>query len=556
MRSIGLRLKKPVQVQARQKARPHQFPAPLRGLVANESLAISQPGGALVLENMFPTQKGVRLRAGSKKHATVGSGIVESLMTYRSGAAEKMFACHLGEIIDVTAPLDPGIPPSGDVTGQTSNYYSFVQFATAGGEYLIAVNGTDLHQVYDGAAWAQNDPAITGQSSDTFSHVWSHKSRLFFVRKGTLIAYYLPVDSLGGAAAEFSLEGVFKRGGALSFGATWSLDAGDGLDDKCIFVSDQGEVAVYEGSNPASAADWALVGRYDIASPLGVNGTMQAGGDLLVMTVDGIIPISAAINKDKAALSLAAITRPIEPLWKEDVFSRGYRPWEIMKWPEKNMAVISVPGSYDAQPIESDWGEGYWRSFIWGGGDGNILTQDPYCYVVNLQTGAWAKYTGWDVQCLGFLNGYVYFGTTDGKIMQAEVGGNDDGQAYVCRYAGLFEDLGGANTKHLFQARAKWQYGAVFRDKVSFSTNYVLSWPAAPASATDSGDAAVWDLAEWDAATWDSEAATRIKANWVSVGRNGYSVAPMVQVTCGGTAEPDAELVAIDLTYEGGGIVV
>lgn len=548
--------RKPVPQPVQQKAKFKQFAAPRAGWVANQNLAESVPGAAYVLENIFPTLKGGRLRGGSKRHATVSATVVESFLTYKSGSVKKMFAASDGKIFDVTLPADAYIAPTPAVTGQTSNYYSHTQFATAGGEYMVTVNGDDLHWVFDGAAWAQNTPAITGVSSADLSFVWSFKSRLFFVEKGTKSAWYLGVDAIGGAATEFSLAGIFKRGGSLLFGATWSLDAGDGLDDKCVFISDEGEVAVYEGTDPSSATTWSLVGRYDISKPRGMNATMQAGGDLLIATVDGLIPISAAVNKDPAAMTLAAISRNIEPVWKEDAFGRSSRPWEIAKWVEKNMALISVPANYALVPVESRWGYGYWGTFIWGGGGSNVLSQDAYCYVVNLQTGAWAKYTGWDVQSLAYHDGIVYFGTVDGRVMQAEVGGYDDEVPYVCRYCGLFDNLGTANNKHLLQARATWTYGRPFNDKVSFSTNYVVSWPSAPAAALTGGSSGTWDDAVWDESVWDAQPGSLVKARWVSIGRNGYSVAPMVQVTVGEVVPPDAELVSIDLTYESGGIVV
>ena len=125
------------------------------------------------------------------------------------------------------------------------------------------------------------------------------------------------------------------------------MDAGDGVDDKCVFVSDLGEVAIYEGPDPSNAdpetdtEPWRLVGRYDITEPLGKNAHMRAGGDLLIATVDGIVPISEAIRKDVAALSLSAVSRPIEPDWKKEARARlGDSPWELLKWPDRNMAIV------------------------------------------------------------------------------------------------------------------------------------------------------------------------------------------------------------------------
>jgi hypothetical protein len=44
--------------------------------------------------------------------------------------------------------------------------------------------------------------------------------------------------------------------------ADWSIDAGIGIDDYAAFISDQGEVALYKGSDPTSATTWALVGTF------------------------------------------------------------------------------------------------------------------------------------------------------------------------------------------------------------------------------------------------------------------------------------------------------
>jgi hypothetical protein len=521
------------------------------------------------------------------------------------------------------------------VSGQTSDYYSYVQFATAGGDFMIAVNGTDSALVFNGETWEALDeatrkiafdaqtanytigltvtggtsaatgvivavvdtgaagtlrvktvvgtfvdneiitdsaggsaraniptgavtiPAIAGIQTAKLSQVWIYKNRLFFVEKNKKKAWYLPVDSIGGTALEVSLDGVFQKGGALSFGATWSMDAGDGLDDKCVFMSTNGEAVIFEGSNPSDANNWGEVGRYDVSSPMGIRGTMRAGGDLLIATVEGIVPISQAVNKDPAALSLSSITNAVEPEWHRDALTRRSRPWEIAKWSEKNMALVSMPAAMTTVTNDSIWGEMIWGDFTWGEDETQILSQPAYCYVVNLETGAWAKYTGWDVQCTVVHDGVLYFGTHDGRVMEAEVGGTDDGKPYYARYGGLFETVGSRGAvKHILQARPTFTYSQEFVAKVSMATNYVLNFPPAPSSVATSVLPSGWDSALWDQGKWDTDISDKVRARWVSIGKLGYSVAPTVQITCAVLPTPDAELVSIDVTYEVGGVVV
>ena len=50
---------------------PFTFPAPTRGWVINENLAMAQPGGASVLDNWIPTATGIKARGGNQKYATL-----------------------------------------------------------------------------------------------------------------------------------------------------------------------------------------------------------------------------------------------------------------------------------------------------------------------------------------------------------------------------------------------------------------------------------------------------------------------------------------------------
>lgn len=523
-------LRRAAQARARSRAKPYAFPAPTRGWIANENLMLSGAAGALVLENFTPTSTGIRPRAGKERWATI-TGAAQSLFTYVSGPTKELFVSNETKIFEITTVVDPLVEPaSAAVTGQTSGYYSTAQFTTSGGSFLYAVNGTDDPQLYNGTTWqAMNGasvPTLTGASG--LAQVWKYRNRLFFVN-GTMSAYYLAINAIGGALTAIPLSGVFQRGGSIMFGATWSLDAGDGIDDKCVFVTTEGEVAVFEGSDPSVSTDWNLVGRYDIPKPLGKNAFMSVGGDLLIEAEDGIVPISQVIEKDPAALSLSAVTRSIEPEWRREVLSRRTLPWEMKKWPTRTIAIISLP---------------------------TTGTQDAYCFIVNLQTGAWAKYTGWDVRCLALHDDQIYFGGNDGKIFQAEVGGNDDGIPYVATFVGLPDQLGSPGAHKVFHAaRSIFRTSTAVNPKVSASVNYKINLPSAPSSIPEfSVDE--WDVGLWDVGLWDQSTATLAFSKWQSLGRSGYAISPQLQMTYGVTPPPRTELISIDILFENGGVMV
>jgi hypothetical protein len=509
------------------------FASPTKGWVSAQNLAAAVPGTALMLENWYPTQTSIKLRGGSQLHATIGTDPCETLMAY-VGTTRKLFASDETNIFEVTAPVDPEVPPAADVTGQTSGYYGWTNFATPGGFFLYAVNGTDSAQLYNGTAWTTitgiSSPAITGVTTSTLSHVWTYRNRVFFIQGGTTEAWALPVDSIGGAAIQISLGGVFRRGGTLLLGARWSLDAGDGLDDKCIFMTTEGEVAVYQGSDPSDPTDWSLVGVYDMPPPMGRNATMSAGGDLLILTEQGFIPISAAINRDPAALPFAAVSKAIEPDWVSDARQRRSMPWEVAKWPLRSKAIISTPVT------------------------GDESTTPPQCYVVNLETGAWCKYTGWDTRTLVLHDDFVYFGTNSGTVFQAEITGSDNGELIYHNCVLSFDHFDRVGQyKTAVEMRATFLTQNTFLPKLSVSTDYSVNLASPPNATTSTESPGEWDVGLWDVAQWDTGIASfTTQTYWSTVGLSGTVHAPQLQVTSGSETTPTAELVIIDVKIDDG----
>lgn len=615
---------------------PFSFPAPTRGWVANENLADPTPGGAAVLENWFPTATGLKIREGSELYATLGFGdeTVRSLFSYLNGTNEKLFGATDTTIYDITTVPAPDnwllvddlgdfiVTDAGDfigtpistagldvLTGLTSGQWVVVQFATAGGVFLVGVNGDDDGFIYDGelfyplgsaaisrleydgettpflagqtltggtsgatgtiirvidngttgslilsgvtgggfdnneaitssgggAALANGDSfvvvaAFTGIATSQLSYVWVYKQRLWFAEKESLNAWYLPVDQITGAAVKFPLGPVFGRGGSLLFGQTWSLDSGaeGGLSEQNIFTSTEGEVAVYQGSDPADAASWSKVGVYRIGRPLGSKAFIRAGGDLVIATDIGFVPLSQAIQRDIAALSPAAVSFPIETAWNDRVSERSGLPWQCEIWPTKQMSVIALP---------------------------TVANSRPEMLVTNARTGAWANFTGWDGDCMEVFKDRLFYGSKEGKVIEAGVTGADQGVPYTAAVVPLFSDLGAAaSIKTVGMARAVLLSPFPVNDSISIQVDFTVMLPPAPDAAAISGVSA-WGSGVWGTSLWGTAPSKQAVQAWRSVAGSGSAIAPSLQITSGNVPPPDVDLVKIDVTFQTADIV-
>ncbi|HCZ48110.1 MAG TPA: hypothetical protein DCZ11_03780 [Gammaproteobacteria bacterium] len=528
----GLR-RRPAARKTKGRSLVKTFPAPTRGWVTNQNLAAKVEGSALVMDNWFPTKLGARVRGGGKKVATIGSDPVERLFSYDAAGDQHFFAASETDIYDITI-FDAGTAPSADVSSLTSGAWSVQQIGTAGGTFLVCVNGADTPRAFDGTNWST--ATITGVTAANLNHVTLYRNRLYFVEKDSLSIWYLSAGAYQGAATELSLKGVFQKGGSLLFVATWSTaDSGEGKDDFLVAVSNHGEVAVYSGAYPGDSS-WDLVGRYEISPPLGPNAYMRAGGDLVIATYDGLVPISQAIALDKDALALAAISYPIEPNWRYEVQASNIdtKPWELVRFPREDMLIVSLPHT------------------------GERL------FVCNLHTGAWARYVGWNAQSLGMFNNFAYFGDGSGSIYRCESGGQDGEAAYTAKLCLAFDDHGSpAAHKQALMARATMRAFFSTVPKISVAADYDTDFPAAPNAYTGAAvTGALWGTAIWGTSLWgdegDSGGSDRrtVSTRWRSVTGAGFVLAPQIQLTIGAGWKPDAEFVAFDLLYDQGEIVV
>lgn len=509
------------------KVVPANFVAPTAGWIANRALAVSAGApGAAVLDNFFPLPTGAILRRGSVKRFSIGSGPVRSMFRYVSGAKSELFASISGPIHSVGSSTPSEVRPGG-----TNGDWKVQQFTTSGGTFLVGVNGTDAAWLYDGTTFSATTitfPSGSGLTTANLSYVWSHANRLWFAQKDGLSAWYLPVDQIGGELTELPLGGAFQRGGVLLFGQAWSVSAGGGLTDQNAFVTSEGEVAAYQGTDPGTLATWGLVGLYRIGKPLGSKAFVKAGGDVLVATNIGMISLATAAAKDFAALGAAAISYPIQEAWSEAVARRGVTGWRCSVWAEGGMLLVSPPLDGASQPT---------------------------CFVANVNTGAWCRFTNWHMASIETFNGLLHFGDFDGNMWIGSSTGADNGDPYTGTCIPLFTDMGApASRKIARNARLVKRSAFPSIEKVTAIFNFSERLPAAPA-AQDVGDTSLWGSGVWGESVWGMETSDIVTSDWVSIGGSGHDVSVCVQITSGSLPPLDVELIRIDALFETAGLV-
>jgi hypothetical protein len=497
--------------------------APTKGWSANSLPVKAEEGTAILLENWFPEATSIRPRKGFTEVTTGITGGVNTLMSFVSGTTAELFAAGNDAIYDVTSA---GVLGTAVQTGLNSTRFSYVNFATAAGQFLFLVNGADAARHYNGTNWVE--PVITGATSSTFSAVMSHKSRLFFLQKDTATVWYLDVDSIAGAATAFEVSSQLRFGGSLVGLGTWSVDSGDGMDDLFVLWSSEGEVLVYAGTNPSS--DYALVGRYYTGRPVGDRPLFPIGGDLAMLSEDGVLALSAVMRFDRLTSKEKSLTAKIVDEYRMAVKRYAAQTgWQMITLPKASMALINVPGA------------------------GNAGAAVQFAY--NVSTKAWSKFTGLNAKCWEFFEGEIYFGTPAGGVYKAESGGSDDGAAITCRCLTAFTHLGSpGKTKHVKLIQPLFStdlndYTFGQGCEVNFNDPSVLGVGAPAADGLFT-----WDVSEWDGPNvWGGD---QVWDDWESANAIGYVIAPYSEVRLDADSVPDFEfsLIGWNILHEPGGL--
>jgi hypothetical protein len=584
-----------------QISRTESVSSPVGGWNARDPLAEMGPTDAVILDNLFCTPFDVVLRKGYSNQVTGISGTVNTLTSYSppSGLL-KLFGYAGTSVYDVSTP---GAVGAAVVQGVTSDKWQHVNFGTAGGNFLVDVNGIDLPLVYNGAGWGNifsaafnttvtsitsvgtlatvtmanphnlktgmsvviagftpagyngtyvitvtgastftyvlagalgvttvtgtvtplNNFAVTGVNPALFINVMAFKSRLWFIENNSMRVWYLPTLSIGGAAAQLDFSSLFNRGGYLMAMCDWSLDAGYGMDDYAVFISSEGQIAVYKGTDPASATTWSLIGVYDIGSPIGRRCTMKYAGDVTVICKDGLAPLSKALMSSRINTQ-EMLTDKIQHVISDYTTSFATNfGWECAIFPQENILLMNVP----------------------------VSVGSSYQVVMNTISGAWSRFIGWNASCFELHGDQLYFGGI-GVVSKAWDTLADNATNINFEAQQSFNYLGrNSQLKQVKMLRPIISTDGNPSLLLGVNVDFDTAAPSGvPTFTPNPGTTGVWDSSVWDGALWGG--GLSIKKDWQTAFALGYCISAHMIGAC---QNVNLRWAATDYLVDDGGVL-
>jgi hypothetical protein len=399
------------------------------------------------------------------------------------------------------------------------------------GTYVITVTGSTTF-TYTMASAPANDATtmgtytvigITGVNSNTFINVNLFKNRLYFTQKDTMKCWYLDVDAIGGPASPLDFASVARMGGYLQAMGTWTIDAGEGVDDYAVFVTNMGEIIVYNGTDPDSPSTWALKGVWQVGQTFNRRCFFKWSGDLLLLTQDGLLPLASALQSSRLDPRVALTDKIYYAVSQAaDAYSTNFG-WQITYYAKQNMLILNIP-----------------------------VTEGSEQYVMHSITKSWARFTDINADCWEIHNDDIYFGGSGfvGEFWNSNSDANSNINATVQQAYNYFDSRG--TQKRYTLVRPIIQTIGGFPNvlcgvNVDFEEGNATGTISFNPSSNGNG---VWDSSTWDNATWGG--ASVINKNWQAVTGIGYCASLQLTAASQGIT---VRWASTDFVMETGGVI-
>jgi hypothetical protein len=511
------------------------IPAPIGGLNLRDSWANMPDTDAVILDNWVPQPTWVEQRPGTLTWATF-TGDCETVMAYQGLTANKLFAAvnnaGVYSIFDITAGGAAGSPVVGGagnvVQALTSTQFDFTHFGTAVNE-LICVNGKDTPVGFNGTAWATI--TLTGTAGVPLL-VCGYAGFVFYGMANTFNVYYPAVNGFSGACTLLPLAQLFLMGGSLQAIAAISVDNAGGINDYIAFISTQGEVLLFTGTNPAQASTFVLSAHFRIGRPLanGRRAFTKVGFDLACLTEDGCVMLSQAMLTERSQLNNTLTDKIRKGITDAAAANGTLFGWQLVLYPLNHKIIVNVPTAAE--------GSGF----------------TAYQFVMNTLNGSWCTYGFYNSP----LNAYcwevqldtIFFGT-HGKVIQAEYLNTDDGFGITMDVQQAFSYFGSKEQLKLWKlARVVMNANAGINLTIAINTDFQTT-NAPPVPLISSNTNALWNVSYWSTPTYWSQGAVLYR-NWQGIGGVGFAAGLRIRLKL---LNAIAQWQSTDYVYEYGGVL-
>lgn len=477
-------------------------PVPTDGWDAISPLASMDPKRAPILNNWIPRPGWVELRKGYFPWVLLDEIVpVETIMVRRAEGGEQMFVAAGNTIYDASTSAAPTVA----VTGLNSARWQYANFTPALGTTVIQiVNGIDTLRMYDGITWTT--PTITGlpggRTTASITNIHVQKRRFWYVLGdgsggGSTVAAFMPTDAIMGAIdGTLDLGANWSKGGYLVAIADWTLDGGNGPSDYMVFISSRGQVTIFSGVDPTDATNWILAGTFDLSPPISLRCATKIGSDVGLITQQGVIPLSQALPYEAGAERSVAITARIQnAMAQAAIVGLDLFGWQLISFAPETVAILNVPQVENKTQVQ---------------------------YVMNVLTGAWAQFTGWNANCFEVYNNELFFGGNSGEINRAFVGSSDFSTPILadmqCAY-NYFDAPG--RLKRMTAVQPFITAGETITPFISVDVDFKIQELNAPIQILNGG--ALWDTAIWDTSVWFGSIIQT--TDWLSAQALGHALA-------------------------------
>ena len=495
-------IRKPSQGQGR-------YPVPVGGLNYHQSLLTMPPTEALLLDNFVPRPYGLEIRKGWQfwiPEADKFVGEVRTIMPYTAAvtANSRIFAGQSADdvIYDVTTPnAAPTVSHTCSSHSTVKGEWYYLNFVTPGGAFLCCVSHGAGYLIYDTAlGWREvavgtaagqlQFPAGDTTTPKDFTSIFVWKNRLWFLTGNSSTTYYLPVCQLTGQLSVLNLGSQLLHGGVLSFATSWTYDSGRGIDDSLVFVSSEGDILVYQGTDPANVDTFSLQGAWYAGRIVaGRRAFCALGGDVILLTEYGVIRMSDLVSGRLAQAELTSSSDTfykINPRLARFVTNQLNDPyWFLLPYPSDELLILGSP-------------------YL------NNVTGARQSFVMNSLINAWATLSDLDLLCADVYYGKMIYGTRDGYVIHGFVGFSDRvssdsadvGTEVTGRLQSSFNDFGNPTmNKRLLRMKIYGVCDGIPSASIRFVNEYDLTTRLDTASPL-SKEGGIWDGSNWDDAFW------------------------------------------------------